>query len=68
MLFLLSLVQVDAASKQGGIDEEISLKRKLFESNRYDNEVLQYRWRKTVESDIDNIGKLQSCSCLRFCL
>ena len=44
-------------ASQGGIDEEISLKRKIFESERYDSEVLQFRWRKTVEGDLENIGK-----------
>ena len=57
ILLFLQTVLVFASSKQGGIDEEISLKRKLFESKRYDNEVIQYRWRKTVEGDIENIGK-----------
>ena len=62
LLLLLQTVLVYAA-KKGGIDEEISLKRKLFESQRYDNEVIQYRWRKTVEGDIENIGM---CSRILF--
>ena len=56
LLLSLQTILVYAESKQGGIDEEIRLKRQLFESQRYDNEVIQFRWRKTVESDIENIG------------
>ena len=46
-----------------GIDEEISLKKKLFGTERYDKDAIQNRWRRTVESDIENIGWL-----LRVCL
>ena len=43
-------------------DEEIKLKENLFGSiygrKRYDKEVLQNCWRKTVETDLENIGTL----------
>lgn len=60
MFFLVFEIFLLAKSQLGRIDEEIELKRQLFGeingSKRYDNEVIQNRWRKTVESDITNIG------------
>ena len=60
LIFLPLLVVRSEKSKLGDIDEEISLKTKLFGDingkKRYDSEVIQNRWRKTVESDIKNIG------------
>ena len=59
-IFLPLLVVGSEKSKLGDIDEEISLKTKLFGDingkKRYDSEVIQNRWRKTVENDIKNIG------------
>ena len=60
LIFLPLLVVGSEKSKLGDIDEEISLKTKLFGDingkKRYDSEVIQNRWRKTVENDIKNIG------------
>ena len=60
MFFLVFEIFLLAKSQLGRIDEEIELKRQLFGeingSKRYDNEVIQNRWRKTVESDITSIG------------